>query len=633
MNHTFTYPIRFNSLLIRWAIVASFLISLQLGAQTYTIDGSVMGGEAGNDRGFFPVRTSAFSNTPRCGYAQSIYPKTWLNAAGINGTANISALAWQVILTTGSPLLNGYMKIYIQQIPTTVNTILSTWDTTGTSYSAAVKPATLVYAGNVLLNSAAKDEWITFNFNRNGNSFVWDNNSNLLISVEYSGPNGFITWNSNWISSQPERTASSIGATCNPTLTLSTKRIPHMRVTVTTPEPLSIGNITAQQFTGNVTLGSTKQGILKIEVPTSGSIGTLTLNSLSVTSANTSNNDIAAGGVKLWAGNSLAAATQIGTGQNFNGSTATFTGLSQNITGNTLMWVTYDISPNGMLGNFVDAQIAPGGMVFSAAGGANNPGSQPMMSLNPAGNRKIDYCNDLYTNGCNNYGCDDVIIGAGGSVLNQLGTGCTGGTGFADYTSTILNMKAGQFYEFSITNTKKDFVFNASTLGVWIDFNQNGTYGDPGEFVGDATGTTVFADTITIPPGVQTGTYRMRIKLTENVTQNLSSACLKDNSGETHDYTVSIIGGLPTSINYQLVSNSGFSLYPNPARELVTLQTETPLHNATIRLIDLTGRVLLQQGGLSGNAINLNTSQVPSGIYQAELNQAGTLNHLKLIIH
>ncbi|MBK9462115.1 MAG: T9SS type A sorting domain-containing protein [Sphingobacteriales bacterium] len=79
-----------------------------------------------------------------------------------------------------------------------------------------------------------------------------------------------------------------------------------------------------------------------------------------------------------------------------------------------------------------------------------------------------------------------------------------------------------------------------------------------------------------------------------------------------------------------------FSLSPNPANSLVTLyyntETETPLN---ISIIDLTGRVVLQQNTLAkqgDNTINLTTNQLPQGYYLVELNDGTAKMHEKLVI-
>jgi hypothetical protein len=75
----------------------------------------------------------------------------------------------------------------------------------------------------------------------------------------------------------------------------------------------------------------------------------------------------------------------------------------------------------------------------------------------------------------------------------------------------------------------------------------------------------------------------------------------------------------PTAVDP--TSQIGFSVYPNPTTENLNLQMDQPL-GGTLRILDLTGRVL-QTTELS-TALNhqVNVSQLTSGLYIAQLNGA-----------
>jgi GEVED domain len=83
---------------------------------------------------------------------------------------------------------------------------------------------------------------------------------------------------------------------------------------------------------------------------------------------------------------------------------------------------------------------------------------------------------------------------------------------------------------------------NPQGVGIWIDFNNNGSFADTGEFFGPAsiatggTGTI----TITIPAGASAGARRMRIRNGRNVTPALAGSCATYGRGTTVDYMVTI---------------------------------------------------------------------------------------------
>ncbi|RYE21345.1 MAG: fibronectin type III domain-containing protein [Sphingobacteriales bacterium] len=217
--------------------------------------------------------------------------------------------------------------------------------------------------------------------------------------------------------------------------------VDNINITSSVPSPTTIGTIAATQQTGNVYQNSVNNNILRIEIPATGSLGTQTLTSVKVTSANTSDADITANGVSLWTGTATAPATQIGTSQSFASGVATFAGLNTSITaGTTYLWVRYNLTPTATGGNIVDAIIATGDISFTAAGGATAAGTQPAVPLDPAGSRPIipALCGNLYTinsalpTGGMNYASFTAAI----NDLNARGISC----------SVVFNVKDGQTF-------------------------------------------------------------------------------------------------------------------------------------------------------------------------------------------
>jgi hypothetical protein len=144
---------------------------------------------------------------------------------------------------------------------------------------------------------------------------------------------------------------------------------------------------------------STNNRIMRINMPVSGSVGTLTLNSLVVNYTGASDADIAAAGVKLWTGNATATTTQIGTSQSLSGGVATFSGLTTVLgSGNNYFWITLNASASAVFNNSVDVKIVADDIIISETAGADAAGSQPVADLDPAGDRKIDYCLGTYSN-------------------------------------------------------------------------------------------------------------------------------------------------------------------------------------------------------------------------------------------
>ncbi len=128
---------------------------------------------------------------------------------------------------------------------------------------------------------------------------------------------------------------------------------------------------------------------------------------------------------------------------------------------------------------------------------------------------------------------DDISL----ADLDQTSTGWTGGSGVADFTSTTVTLVRSASYPFTITSLS-----NTLNTGWWIDFNNNGSFGDAGEFIG-ASGpqNPPLSGTVTIPATAPLGTWRMRARVTFDAAQSLGSSCTPTFFGEAHDYTASII--------------------------------------------------------------------------------------------
>jgi hypothetical protein len=185
-------------------------------------------------------------------------------------------------------------------------------------------------------------------------------------------------------------------------------------------------------------------------------------------------------------------------------------------------------------------------------------------------------------------GIGDVSIGTAGSILNQTATGCTGGLTFADFTAISgISMSAGSTYPVNITDVENFIPIYSAGIGIWIDLNQNGSFGDAGELIGSiANQQGPWAFNITVPAGASSGTYRMRIKATENVSQSLGSSCSKDNGGETHDYLVTISGG--ASCTSPSGTTATFSAFSSVSSSSITANVNYP------NSVGATGYILLR---------------------------------------
>ena len=168
---------------------------------------------------------------------------------------------------------------------------------------------------------------------------------------------------------------------------------------------------------------------------------------------------------------------------------------------------------------------------------------------------------------------------------------------------------------------------------IYIDFNKNGVFTDAGETVvsGSATGSGTYYAVFSVPATVTAGSTRMRVVMSDN---SATTSCGTFNYGETEDYTINFTSSRIVLDNGPIAANSGvvyssetrqianesivskrdfsvknidLNVYPNPVNNnnAEIKFNLTTSGNASVRLIDLTGRVVLENNiGLSNEGEN-----------------------------
>ena len=160
-------------------------------------------------------------------------------------------------------------------------------------------------------------------------------------------------------------------------------------------------------------------------------------------------------------------------------------------------------------------------------------------SLTGSTHLMAQYCIPSYSTGCaSGDTIDDFIMADAG--INHIGSGCSTG-GYGDFTAdpTLLaTVEAGESYSFSATHG-----FGGQWLKVWIDLDGNGSFEDPGELLfTSAEGGSSTTGSIAIPGDAESITTRMRVMGRWNAVP--TDSCDPGGLwGETHDYTVEVIGG------------------------------------------------------------------------------------------
>ncbi|MFB9090022.1 GEVED domain-containing protein, partial [Flavobacterium paronense] len=133
-----------------------------------------------------------------------------------------------------------------------------------------------------------------------------------------------------------------------------------------------------------------------------------------------------------------------------------------------------------------------------------------------------------------------------GATTNINNTSTYSAGGYGNYSSTIAaSQVAGSTVNYSIT-----FVTGTVGLGIWVDWNQNGSFTDSGENVYNSTGYTssgvlTYSGSFTVPLGATVGTTRMRVIADYNGSTPASCVAATSGQGEAEDYGFTVLALTP----------------------------------------------------------------------------------------
>jgi hypothetical protein len=148
------------------------------------------------------------------------------------------------------------------------------------------------------------------------------------------------------------------------------------------------------------------------------------------------------------------------------------------------------------------------------------------------------YCTPTYSNNCSSISNikDFIMNGINGTQIKDLATGCSSpGLRYISTPPTVELLRGGL-----VTGTiNSDYTSYGQFAKIWVDFNRDGNFDHTNyEQVALIAGSQNANYSFYIPPSVDTGVYRMRVRQVYNV--NTFTACDAQSYGETHDYLVRI---------------------------------------------------------------------------------------------
>jgi bacillolysin len=203
-------------------------------------------------------------------------------------------------------------------------------------------------------------------------------------------------------------------------------------------------------------------------------------------------------------------------------------------------------------------------------------------------------------------------VGIGGISNTTVANG-----GYGDFTSQTGNVPYGS-NTIVLSAGYKSTAFK-EFWGVWIDFNQNGTFENLEKMVNVSTTTGANNSfTFTVPNTALAGPTRMRVSMKRS---SASTACEALYYGEVEDYTVNIGASaittfaMPNALESTETVNA-IAIFPNPTSSILNI-INPENKRLSYRIITSSG-MQIASGKSSENSINVST--LGSGIYILELN-------------
>ncbi len=155
-------------------------------------------------------------------------------------------------------------------------------------------------------------------------------------------------------------------------------------------------------------------------------------------------------------------------------------------------------------------------------------------------NSPLVYCTSAAT-----YTADEDLGNVTFAGINNTSPSPHNGT-YTNYSVSVApgNIAPGGTYPISVTIVDDAASYYTGYCEVYIDYNQDGTFAEPGEVVFGgsypALASATITGTVIVPSTVTIGNTRMRVVVTENGTASSVLPCGTYNYGETEDYTITI---------------------------------------------------------------------------------------------
>lgn len=225
------------------------------------------------------------------------------------------------------------------------------------------------------------------------------------------------------------------------------------------------------------------------------------------------------------------------------------------------------------------------------------------------------------------------------NTINNLDAGAKTAP-YSDFTAISTTVEAGMNYDLSV-RANSDGNYQIITR-VWVDWNQNCSFDDPGEEYDLDLGTTANIDdaltdgsplSVMVPNDAAEGTTTMRVstKYTGPGANDVPTSCETGFDGEVEDYSLNVINNLSVDDN----ELDNLSVYPNPNNGTFNIGFNPKSgEDVSIQVYDIRGRIIYSKAfntvSRFEEAIRLNNAQ--SGVYLLNISDGSQKVTKKIIV-
>jgi bacillolysin len=206
------------------------------------------------------------------------------------------------------------------------------------------------------------------------------------------------------------------------------------------------------------------------------------------------------------------------------------------------------------------------------------------------------------------------------------------------HTGMSTNLTIGATYTGQISAGFSSAV-RTQLYGVYIDFNRNGSYADPGELVANTPNLNtagVFNFNISIPATAAPGQTSMRVVMLRQASGITMIPCRTGARGETEDYYVNLVSsaafGSGEMVKEEIPRDVQLKIFPNPSDGFYMLMAPAGEEITGYEVSNVRGNSILNRKISAARQCNIDITRMPAGIYMLRVQLvSGKQEVLKLI--